>query len=56
MLKDSILGIVRHTLTTLGGVLVAKGYIDAEGVATAVGSVIALAGVVWSIFDKKTKA
>jgi hypothetical protein len=53
MSKERILGIVRHTLTFVGGVLVMKGLID-EAVATEIiGGVMTLAGTIWSIFEKK---
>jgi hypothetical protein len=56
MNRDVILGLVRHVLTIGGGFLVAKGTIDAPGLDTAVGALIAIIGVAWSIFDKKTTA
>jgi hypothetical protein len=53
MSKERILGIVRHTLTFVGGVLVMKGLVD-EAVATEIiGGVMTLAGTIWSIFEKK---
>jgi hypothetical protein len=53
MSKERILGIVRHTLTFVGGVLIMKGLID-EAVATEIiGGVMTLAGTIWSIFEKK---
>lgn len=53
MSKERILGVVRHTLTFVGGVLVMKGLID-EAVATEIiGGVMTLAGTIWSIFEKK---
>lgn len=51
--KDVILGLARHILTTFGGLLAAKGYFDATEMEIAVGAVVALAGFVWSIIDKK---
>jgi hypothetical protein len=53
MNKEKILGVVRHTLTFVGGVLIMKGLID-EAVATEIiGGVMTLVGTVWSIFEKK---
>lgn len=46
-------GFVRHLLTFGGGFLVANDTIDASQLDTAVGALVALAGVVWSVFDKK---
>jgi hypothetical protein len=56
MNKDMILGLARHILTTLGGVLAGKGVIGASDVEIAVGAVVALAGVIWSVVDKKKPA
>jgi hypothetical protein len=53
MNKEKILGIVRHTLTFVGGILIMKGIIDETIVTEIVGGVVALAGTIWSIFDKK---
>lgn len=50
---DIILGLIRHALTAGGGVLVAKGYLDAGGAETVVGAIITLIGAVWSVWDKK---
>jgi len=50
--KEQVMGIVRHSLTFIGGIIVAKGYIDNATVTEIVGSVVTLAGAVWSIIDK----
>jgi hypothetical protein len=53
MSKERILGVVRHTLTFVGGILVMKGIID-EGMASEIiGGVMTLTGTIWSIFEKK---
>jgi hypothetical protein len=51
--KERILGIVRHTLTFVGGLLIAKGLIDEATVTEIIGGVIALTGTIWSVIDKK---
>ena len=51
--KDQIFGIIRHTLTFVGGFLVMKGLVDEAVVSEIVGGVMTLAGTVWSIFEKK---
>jgi hypothetical protein len=56
MNRDMILGLIRHALTIGGGFLVAKGTIDAPGLDTAVGALVTIIGVAWSIFDKRTPA
>ena len=53
MNKEMILGIIRHALTTGGGALVANGTLGQDDVTSIVGGLIALVGVVWSIFNKK---
>jgi hypothetical protein len=53
MNQSVILGIVRHVLTTAGGVLITKGVTDNAGVEAIVGGLVAAVGVVWSIFAKR---
>jgi hypothetical protein len=51
--KEQFLGIIRHTLTFLGGILLTQGIIDVSLLGEASGAIITLAGVVWSIVSKK---
>ncbi len=51
-----ILGLARHLLTAAGGALVAKGYVDAGTAETAVGALVALIGVGWSVWEKRGRA
>jgi hypothetical protein len=51
--KEQFLGILRHTLTFLGGILLTQGIIDASLLGEASGAIITLAGIVWSIVSKK---
>lgn len=53
MNQATILGIVRHILTALGGIAVTKGYLDESALVSGVGALVALAGVIWSIVDKR---
>lgn len=53
MSKEKILGIVRHTLTFVGGLLVMKGLVDEAMVSEIIGGVMTLTGTIWSIFEKK---
>lgn len=55
-LKESVLGLVRHALTTLGGFLAAQGTIEASEVELAVGAIVTLIGVVWSVLAKRKAA
>jgi len=52
MSREIVLGIVRHLLTALGGVLVTRGLADAAGVESAAGALLSLAGFVWSVVAK----
>jgi hypothetical protein len=53
MTSEMWLGLTRHLLTALGGVLVARGVVDTGTVQTAIGAIITLAGAGWSIWDKR---
>jgi hypothetical protein len=50
--KEQILGIVRHGLTFIGGILIAKGLIDESTATDIMGGIITLAGTIWSIIEK----
>lgn len=50
--KEQVLGIVRHTLTFVGGIVVMKGIIDETTVTEIIGGVMTLIGTIWSVVDK----
>lgn len=50
--KEQVLGIIRHTLTFVGGILVTKGLVDETAVTEIIGGVITLTGAIWSIVAK----
>lgn len=50
--KEQVLGIVRHTLTFVGGILVMKGLVDETVVTEIIGGVITLTGSIWSVIEK----
>jgi hypothetical protein len=50
--KEQLLGIVRHAVTFIGGILVMKGLIDDSLVQEILGGVTTLAGAIWSVVDK----
>lgn len=52
MKKEQILGILRHTLTFLGGLVVMKGYLDETMLTEIVGGAITLIGSIWSVIEK----
>lgn len=51
-MNEYISSLVRHSLTSVGGSLVAKGLINATVFDQVIGSVIVLAGMVWSVASK----
>jgi hypothetical protein len=50
--KEQVLGILRHTLTFVGGILIAKGLIDEAMASEIIGGVITLTGTIWSVIAK----
>jgi len=50
--KEQVLGIVRHTLTFVGGILVMKGLVDDATFTEISGGVITLIGAIWSVVEK----
>lgn len=54
MTKEQIFGVVRHFITGIGAILVAKGLVE-EGVwSELTGTAISFAGLVWSVISKKS--
>jgi hypothetical protein len=51
-MNEYIASLVRHGLTAAGGSLVAKGLITASVFDQAVGAVVVVAGIVWSVVSK----
>jgi hypothetical protein len=51
--KEQVLGIVRHALTFIGGIVVMKGLVDEAVVTEIIGGAMTLTGAIWSIIDKK---
>ncbi len=56
MNKEAILGVVRHILTFGGGFVVAYGIGNTEMANDAIGAIMTLVGIAWSIYDKKSTA
>jgi hypothetical protein len=52
MNKDQKLGIIRHVLTFVGGILLAKGLVDESLMTDMVASVMVLVGGFWSVLAK----
>lgn len=53
--KEQVLGIVRHTLTFVGGLLVMKGLVDETTVTEVIGGIVTLTGTIWSIIVKNNQ-
>ncbi len=53
MKKEIIFGIIRHTLTFIGGVLVLKGVVDETTFTEISGALLTLIGGIWSVIEKK---
>lgn len=51
--KEQLLGILRHVLTFVGGVLILQGWLDEGLVQESIGAISTLVGTVWSVLDKK---
>lgn len=56
MTKEQVLGIIRHTLTFAGGLLVMKGIVDEGTVSEIIGGIVTLTGTIWSIVVKNQTA
>jgi len=48
-------GLIRHALTTFGGGLVADGLLTGDDMQTAVSGLVVVAGVIWSLIEKKLR-
>ena len=51
--KEQTLGLIRHTLTFVGGIVLSNGLVDQATIDVIVGSVITLSGAIWSIVAKR---
>jgi len=53
MTKVQVLGLVRHVLTFVGGILITKGIIDDAQSSEIIGAAITLVGSAWSVLSKR---
>ena len=53
MKKEIVFGIIRHTLTFVGGILVLKGIVDEATLSEITGAIITLVGGIWSVIEKR---
>jgi hypothetical protein len=52
MKEEQIQGIVRHTLSAVGGWLVYKGYVESADVQAITGVILTLIATIWSVVSK----
>jgi hypothetical protein len=52
MNKEQKLGVIRHVLTFVGGILLAKGLVDESLMTDLVASIMVIIGGVWSVVSK----
>ena len=52
-MKEQVLGLIRHALTFIGGIIVTKGLIDESLFQEVLGGLMTVIGGVWSIWSKK---
>lgn len=50
--QEQIFGIVRHIMTGVGAILIAKGKVDESAWTLVTGSVLGVVGIVWSVLSK----
>jgi len=51
--QEQILGILRHGLTFVGGVLIAKGLLSEGSMQELIGALMTAVGSIWSIFKNR---
>jgi len=52
MKKEQILGLIRHSLTFVGGIYVMRGLIQEQLAQEIVGGIITAIGGIWSVIEK----
>lgn len=56
MTSDQFQGIARHVVSAVGGILLTLGTVNPDTVTQASGAVMALAALVWSLWEKTRRA
>lgn len=46
-------GLIRHGLTLVGGIVIAKGYADEAAVTAIIGGLTTIIATVWSVWEKR---
>jgi len=55
MSREVLLGVIRHSLTFAGGILVAKGILEQGLLTEIVGGLMTAIGGIWSVISKAKK-
>ena len=50
--EEKVMGIIRHSLTFLGGILVMRGVVQESLVHELIGSLVSIIGISWSLIKK----
>lgn len=53
MSQEQVMGILRHVLTIIGGVVVSKGLTDEGTMTVIIGGLTAIAGIIWSVYSNQ---
>lgn len=53
IIKEQVLGLIRHTLTFVGGILIMKGLLTDSTATDLIGGIMTLVGTVWSVVSNK---
>lgn len=56
MKNTELAGIARALLAAIGGILVTRGFIDAETLNTVIGALVTLGVAAWSVWSKRSEA
>lgn len=51
--KEQVLGIMRHVLTFVGGILVVRGYLNQDLLTELTAGLLTSTGAIWSILSKR---
>ncbi len=52
-MNEQVQGLIRHALTFVGGIAVAKGWLDSSAIGEIIGAIMTLTGTIWSVSSKK---
>ena len=52
---SALFSLVRHSLTAFGAQFVAQGYLSSDQLTAAVGAIMTLAGLAWSVYNGQRK-